>query len=848
MATTTKRGLNKPDRTSLVNVITAINNNMDNLDDAVPDSRKVNGKALSSDVTIDGADMPILNTAIANTQAMIAPPFVEATPNEAGTFVTNAGALYYLPNGHTANTTWANTSKTVVKAGSELTKLKSAIDSKDGSDTDVFTGGNVIDFEAITTGYRLSTSTGNPVSNASYFVTDFIPIRPGMIFRINHTFDSASYGTAFYDASKTFISGSGKGGTTYNMVAPAGAAYVRTTFKTSVQSDAKAEISYPKMDDLADTAEKADRVYKSVPMVLQQGGLSTETGGPTTNTKYVRTRDFYEVTETPIFLRVRPGYKIGWRIYSAASTDSFLSYSSLSEEDFFIPAKVGQYIKFAIGLVSGNDLSPAECQGYNPLCILTLDDTLKGKFSIPATEAVNYGFHSVCGFIEEATGIKNYIWEVGYIPTTTLTVDKDDVRYHSSWRHLVIPCEAGDSFFIYAINCSSGARPYSFIDSSGNVLSQRNKNSAKNITITAPADTAYLVCNSGPSETLGWTCKLHTLSSDISSEDDADILNKIQQLARPRRVTRVLQTPPLVLLHFSDIHADVVNLGRIAAFAWKFSNYINDVIHTGDNVDYEYSDGFTSWWDSVEGSENILNVIGNHDSNVKVDGNPSWYAISEADDYATFIAPYIAGWGATYTADHCYYYKDYTANNVRLICLDAMHLTDAQLEWFTATLASAKTAGLHVLIACHMRGHFPETPIASNFNDKFLTDNASPSFSPTYKEYLPTAWSDAVQDFIDGGGNFVAWIGGHTHYDVFTKLDRHPDQVQILVGMAGIVYSQTSAMARVLNTKSQDLFNVLAVDTYSKTIKVIRVGADYNLMMQHKDTMCWNYDTGTLIV
>ena len=136
MATTTKRGLNKPERTSFVDVITAINNNMDNLDDAVPDSRKVNGKALSSDVTIDDTDLPIIAGKIDSTQAMIAPPFVEATPNAAGSYVTNAGALYYLPNGHAANTTWANTSKTEVKAGSELTNLKSAlILTADGSES-----------------------------------------------------------------------------------------------------------------------------------------------------------------------------------------------------------------------------------------------------------------------------------------------------------------------------------------------------------------------------------------------------------------------------------------------------------------------------------------------------------------------------------------------------------------------------------------------------------------------------------------------------------------------------------------------------------------------------------------
>ena len=50
-----------------------------------------------------------------------APPFVEATANAAGSYVMYTdGKLYYLPNGHTANATWANTTKTAVTVGGEL--------------------------------------------------------------------------------------------------------------------------------------------------------------------------------------------------------------------------------------------------------------------------------------------------------------------------------------------------------------------------------------------------------------------------------------------------------------------------------------------------------------------------------------------------------------------------------------------------------------------------------------------------------------------------------------------------------------------------------------------------------
>lgn len=58
---TTKRGLRKPQPTDYVDVVADINDNMDNLDDAVPDSRKVNGHPLTADVTITKSDVGLGN-------------------------------------------------------------------------------------------------------------------------------------------------------------------------------------------------------------------------------------------------------------------------------------------------------------------------------------------------------------------------------------------------------------------------------------------------------------------------------------------------------------------------------------------------------------------------------------------------------------------------------------------------------------------------------------------------------------------------------------------------------------------------------------------------------------------
>lgn len=100
----------------------------------------------SSDVVIDsGATIPTLAQLQAAYQACVeatadaegaaeeaignfAPAFAEATANVAGSYVTYTdGKMYLLPNGHTTNTTWANTTKSEVKVGGELTDLKGAL-------------------------------------------------------------------------------------------------------------------------------------------------------------------------------------------------------------------------------------------------------------------------------------------------------------------------------------------------------------------------------------------------------------------------------------------------------------------------------------------------------------------------------------------------------------------------------------------------------------------------------------------------------------------------------------------------------------------------------------------------
>ena len=61
-------------------------------------------------------------------KGMVATQFVEATANDAGSYVVYQGQVYYLPDGHTANVTWANTTKVgPTNIGAQLAQIKTDI-------------------------------------------------------------------------------------------------------------------------------------------------------------------------------------------------------------------------------------------------------------------------------------------------------------------------------------------------------------------------------------------------------------------------------------------------------------------------------------------------------------------------------------------------------------------------------------------------------------------------------------------------------------------------------------------------------------------------------------------------
>lgn len=291
---------------------------------------------------------------------------------------------------------------------------------------------------------------------------------------------------------------------------------------------------------------------------------------------------------------------------------------------------------------------------------------------------------------------------------------------------------------------------------------------------------------------------------------------------------RQLSNASLTLLHFSDIHGDAVRLARIMTFAKRYSDIIDNIIQTGDLVSSSWSSGI-DFYTGVEGTDKILNVIGNHDSASSNSGG--WTDYTAAQCAARYITPFVSNWGVTIGSDVCYYYKDYD-NGIRLIVLDRLHFDATQKSWLLALLQSSTAK--KVIIACH---NVPGAVVANKAcnMDVFWKTAAQDSYMTLDSDVL-----DAVDTFMSGGGVFICWLTGHTHYDLFRLVDGHPNQLCVTVGSASLnAIAQT--YVREAGTRSEDNFNLFSVDLARGTLCVQKCGCSRDSVGRSTFAIAYDY-------
>ena len=323
--------------------------------------------------------------------------------------------------------------------------------------------------------------------------------------------------------------------------------------------------------------------------------------------------------------------------------------------------------------------------------------------------------------------------------------------------------------------------------------------------------------------------------SYYSTKQDIVSLNQNQDSA-----VSSLRNNGICLMHFSDLHGNNIGLSHLMDYAEAHSDYIDDIICTGDIVLSKHTDDY-SFFES--NAENVLVVLGNHEQCSGTGANPYHdYALNQADAYTKYMSTNISKWGVTSTVGKTYWYKDYESG-IRLIGMESTtaNLTESEEaeenSWLANVLDDAKTKGLSVVIA----EHYPPAnaiKIDCNFND---SANIPIGSLNTFNEMHQAS----VDSFISDGGDFICYLCGHTHRDFISYNSNYPNQPFITVGNASM--QEDGDMKRILNEKSEDLANVVAFDKVNNLIKIVRIGADYDRYLRHRGTVCINYKTMNVI-
>lgn len=320
---------------------------------------------------------------------------------------------------------------------------------------------------------------------------------------------------------------------------------------------------------------------------------------------------------------------------------------------------------------------------------------------------------------------------------------------------------------------------------------------------------------------------------------------------------------PFTFIHFSDMHGDTNALKRIIDFNNKYSQYIQAVVHSGDAVPACYEEGYPSIW-SVElaGGNRILEVIGNHEAYTNgLSGCKSWsVGYSAKQCYTRYIAPMADEVDSV--ADKCYWSKVFADSNIMMIAIDNYHWKEVirskeegypvlnqypngdvldhgeQAAWFISKLEEARTAGYFVIVTCHNPSNIDRVDCSFNTLDPMVVDQ------------LQTEAINAVQDFIDNGGHFISWICGHSHVDYFGPIKEHPDQLMICIDKAGCNAESGlpwTGVARVADTRSENLFNIVSVETDFKIISLFRIGSEYDKYGRHIGQLVYDYGNHKLL-
>lgn len=321
------------------------------------------------------------------------------------------------------------------------------------------------------------------------------------------------------------------------------------------------------------------------------------------------------------------------------------------------------------------------------------------------------------------------------------------------------------------------------------------------------------------------------------------------------------QQPQYTFVHASDFHGDVTRFRNVMDLARQLR--ADGALLTGDFT----SDGLTT-----TGNEFVHEVLSEYDVPAVVCVGNHDTGVTNMDNQKVFdalISPLVASQGyesASGTpADKTWFFRDFATQKLRVISLnlyetdhtqaDRTFISQAQIDWFIATLASVPS-GYGVILAYHVSETLPtaieghevwwnsisvptghtNAPIVKIIDAFIAKTTLSITFVSHGKSGVGDVTINVSADFTGVASNeFIAHFVGHTHVDcVGLAPDTAHRQIVMCVtcanpyALSAYKYlANGSVIPRGADSMMQDAINVVGIDRTNKRIGIARVGSRY---------------------
>ena len=293
----------------------------------------------------------------------------------------------------------------------------------------------------------------------------------------------------------------------------------------------------------------------------------------------------------------------------------------------------------------------------------------------------------------------------------------------------------------------------------------------------------------------------------------------------------------IVFQFFTDFHlpqSDVnyrgyTTLPQVLAYIKKYC-FVDNVIFGGDilqkNDTEEEAISVLEQYALDFAELKPLNILGNHDNN-PYGGDPAGSAI--VDTGALYSILFRNMENRVKLEPNMYWYMDNEVQKVRIIALNtgagvlSKWNTDAtQHQWFVDALVNTPN-GYTIVVIPHVFFQLSGGTLALSG-----IGNSIKSIVDAYANKSSGTWQGISYDFTQTGGTVACIMCGHTHNDgMIMSTAGYPMIGTVCEAMWGSQQTVTRG-TQAKETTNEHAFDVVCLDTSSKTIKCVRVGSGAN--------------------